>query len=164
MAGVLTDTSFWVAVAFFGFMALLVYYKVPALVTKALDDRAAEIKRTLDEARALREEAQKVLADYQRKQRNAQSEAEDIIALAEREAKAYAEEARQALAESLERRSRLAEEKIARAEAQAVAEVRALAANVAVAAAEKLIAQKLTSKTADSLIDQTIADIKTKMN
>ena len=164
MAGALTDPSFWVAVAFFGFVALLVYYKVPALVAKALDDRALEIKRNLDEARALREEAQKVLADYQRKQRNARLEAEDIIALAEREAKAYAEETRKALAESLERRSRQAEEKIARAEAQAMAEVRALAANVAVAAAEKLIAQKLTPEAANALIDQTIADVKSKLN
>ena len=164
MTGVLTDPTFWVAVAFFGFMALLVYMKVPALVAKALDDRAAEIKRNLDEARALREEAQKVLADYQRKQRNAQSEAEDIVAQAEREAKAYAEETKQALAEALERRSKLAEEKIARAETQAMAEVRALAANVAVSAAEKLIAQKLTSDTANKLIDQTIADVKSKMN
>ena len=131
----LSDPSFWVAVAFFGFIALLFYYKVPALVIKALDDWAAEIKRTMDEARALREEAQKVLADYQRKQRNAQSEAEDIIAMAEREAQTYVEETKRALKEQLERRTKLAEEKIARAELQAMAEVRALAASVAIEAA-----------------------------
>ena len=160
----LSDPSFWVAVAFFGFIALLVYYKVPALAAKALDDRAAEIARTLEEARTLREEAQKVLADYQRKQRNAQSEAEDIIAMAEREAQAYAEETRRALKEQLERRSKLAEEKIARAEVQAMAEVRSLAANVAVEAAEKLIAEKMTPETANSLIAKTVADIREKMN
>ncbi len=160
----LSDPSFWVAVAFFGFIALLFYYKVPTLVIKALDDRAAEIKRTLDEARALREEAQKVLADYQRKQRNAQSEAEDIIAMAEREAQTYVEETKRALKEQLERRTKLAEEKIARAELQAMAEVRALAASVAIEAAEKLISQKLAPETANALIEQTINDIKTKLN
>jgi len=106
----------WVLVSFVLFVALLVYYKIPNKLAKALDDRAGKIHAELDEARRLREEAQAILADYQRKQRDAEKEAEDIIAMARREARFYAEESQKALGESLQRRVRSAEEKIARAE------------------------------------------------
>ena len=118
------DPLFWVLVAFVAFLALLLYYKVPAIVAKALDDRADAIRKELDEARKLREEAQSLLSDYQRKAREAETEAQSIIEQAKIEAEALAADSRKALVESLERRSKIAEEKIARAESQAVSEVR----------------------------------------
>ena len=124
------NPEFWVMVAFFCFMGLLVYMKVPALLTKGLDDRAEAIRKELDEARRLREEAQQLLADYQKKAREAESEAKAMIDQARIEAEALAQESRRALTESLERRTKQAEDKIARAEAQALGEVRAAAVDV----------------------------------
>ncbi len=155
---------FWVLVSFLGFIALLMYYGVPALIGKALDDRATAIKAELDEARRLREEAQSLLNDYQTKAKAAEQEAKSIIEQAQREAEALASESQKALAESLERRSKLAEDKIARAEAQAVSEVRAAAVDAAVAAAEKIIAGKVSGAAAAGLIDEAIKDLKGKLN
>lgn len=155
---------FWVLVSFVGFVALLMYYGVPSIIGKALDDRAAAIKNELDEARRLREEAQALLNDYQAKAKAAEQEAKSIIEQAQREAEALASESSKALAESLERRSKLAEEKIARAEAQAVSEVRTAAVDAAVSAAEKLIAGKVSGGAGSSLIDEAIKDLKTKLN
>ncbi|HUS98228.1 MAG TPA: ATP F0F1 synthase subunit B, partial [Hyphomicrobiaceae bacterium] len=115
----------WVGVAFFIFVGLLIYYGVPKLIGKALDDRADAIRNELDEARRLREEAQSLLADYQKKAREAEDEAQGIIDQARREAEALAAETRNSLQESVVRRGKQAEEKIARAEAQALTEVRA---------------------------------------
>lgn len=155
---------FWVLVSFVGFVALLLYYKVPELIGKALDDRAAAIKTELDEARRLREEAQALLNDYQAKAKAAEQEAKSIIEQAQREAEALASESNKALAESLERRSKLAEDKIARAEAQALSEVRAAAVDAAVSAAEKIIAGKVSGSAGSGLIDEAIKDLKTKLN
>ena len=160
----LQNPTFWVAVAFIGFFALLAYLKVPAAIGKMLDDRADAIRKELDQARRLREEAQDLLADYQLKQRQAEEEAKAIIEQAKREADALKSESEKALKESLERRSRLAEEKIARAEAQAVAEVRAAAVELATAAAEKVLQQRASGATGQSLIDQSIRDLKGKLN
>ncbi len=162
--GLFSDPTFWVAVSFFGFLALILYYKVPHKAGEALDKRAEQIQNELEEARKLREEAQAILADYERKQLEAEQSAEEIVTHARKEAETLAEETRQSLKESLERRTRLAEEKIARAEAQAMSEVRAAAVDVAVSAAGKLISTKLDAKIADGLIDQTIQDIKSKLN
>jgi F-type H+-transporting ATPase subunit b len=160
----LATPELWVLVSFVLFLALLVYYKIPDRLVKALDDRADRIRAELDEARRLREEAQAILADYQRKQRDAEKEAEDIIALARREAEVFAGESRKGLTESLERRLRLAEEKIARAEEQAIKDIRSKAVDVAVAAAEQLIARELKGKSAESLVDKSIRDVSTKLN
>jgi F-type H+-transporting ATPase subunit b len=154
----------WVLVSFVLFVALLVYYKIPNKVAKALDDRAGKIHAELEEARRLREEAQTILADYQRKQRDAEKEAEDIIAMARREARFYAEESRKALNESLQRRVKLAEEKIARAEEQAVQDIRSRSVDAAVAAAEVLIARELKGKSAEDLVDKSIRDVAAKLN
>ena len=102
----------WVLVSFVLFLALLVYYKIPNKIAKALMIAQTGSSAELEEARRLREEAQSILADYQRKQRDAEKEAEDIIAMARREAQFYAEESHKALNESLQRRVKLAEEKI----------------------------------------------------
>jgi F-type H+-transporting ATPase subunit b len=160
----LRTAEFWVAVSFVAFLGVLVYYKVPALVAKALDDRAAAIRKELDEARRLREEAQELLNDYQKKHRNAVQEAEAITEEARREAEAYAKETRVALAESLERRTRQAEEKIARAEAQAVDEVRAAAVDTALAAAERILREKASGAAGAALIDEGIRNLKGRLN
>ncbi len=156
--------DFWVAVAFVGFLALLVYYKVPGMITKALDDRADAIRLELDEARRLREEAQQLLADYQRKSREAEQEAASIVAQAKREAEALASETRKGLAETLERRTKLAEEKIARAEAQALGEVRSAAVDSAISAAERILKGKVTADVDARLVDQSIGDLTGKLN
>jgi F-type H+-transporting ATPase subunit b len=156
--------EFWVAIAFIAFLLILVYYKVPGLIAKALDDRAAAIRKELDEARRLREEAQTLLADYQRKHRNAGHEAEAIVEQARREAEVFAAETRKSLSESVERRRKQAEEKIARAEAQAVEDVRAAAVDMAIAAAEKILREKTAGAGGAALIDDSIRSLKTRLN
>ncbi len=160
----LTTPELWVLVSFVLFLALLVYYKIPDRLMKALDGRADRIRAELDEARRLREEAQQILADYQRKQRDAEKEVEDIVAQARREADIYAEESRKGLNEALQRRLKLAEEKIARAEEQAVKEVRSKAVDAAVSAAGLLITRELKAKSAESLVDRSIRDVSAKLN
>jgi F-type H+-transporting ATPase subunit b len=156
--------EFWVAVSFFAFLAILLYYKVPKLIAKALDERSDAIRKELDEARRLRQEAQALLADYQNKHRNVGQEADGIVEQARREAEAFAHETRAALKESLERRTKIAEEKIERAEAQAMDEVRATAVDVALAAAEKILREKTAGAAGAPLIDQSIRDLKGRLN
>ena len=156
--------EFWVAIAFVVFLVILLWYRVPKLVAKSLDDRAQAIRKELDEARRLREEAQALLADYQKRHRNVGQEADAIVDLARREAEAFAHETRVSLKESLERRTKMAEEKIGRAETQAVDEVRASAIDVAVAAAEKILREKMAGAGGASLVDQSIRDLKGRLN
>lgn len=160
----LAMAEFWVAVAFLVFVLILFYFKVPALIAKALDERAAGIRNELDEARRLREEAQALLMDYQRKHRNAGQEAEAIVEQARREAEAFAAETRKSLAETVERRRKQAEEKIARAEAQAVDDVRTAAVDMAIAAAEKILREKAAGSSGGALIDESIKTLKTRLN
>jgi F-type H+-transporting ATPase subunit b len=158
------QAEFWVAIAFVAFFLIVLYYKVPAMITKALDERSDAIRKELAEARRLREDAEKLLADYQQKHRNAGQEAQSIVDLARQEALAFAQETRGSLKDSLERRTRLAEEKIVRAEAQAIDEVRARAVEVAVAAAERILREKTASTGGSALIDQGIRDLKGRLN
>jgi F-type H+-transporting ATPase subunit b len=134
------------------------------MITGALDQRADAIRKELDEARRLREEAQDLLADYQQKQRRADDEAKAIIEQAEREAQAIKEQSEKALSESIERRSRIAEEKISRAEAQALSEVRGAVIEAATSAAEKVLASRVRGDTANGLVDQAIRDLRGKLN
>ena len=150
----LATPELWVLVSFALFVALLVYYKIPTKIVKALDDRADRIRSELAEARRLRDEAEAILTDYQRKRTEAEREAEDIVATARKEAQFYAEEQRKALAETLARRVKLAEEKITRAEEQAIQDIRSRSVDVAIAAAETLIANKLKGKSAESLVEK----------
>lgn len=160
----LSTPEFWVAVSFVGFILLLVYFKIPGKVGELLDKRADTIRQELDEARKLREEAQAILAEYQRKQKYAEKEAGEIIRLAQQEAEALAAETRTKLEETLERRTRLAEDKIARAEEQAMDEVRAAAIDVAIATAETVIEKKMTPAASAKLIDTSIKGLKAKLN
>jgi F-type H+-transporting ATPase subunit b len=156
--------EFWVAVSFVAFLLIVLYYKVPRMIAKMLDDRAEGIRREIDEARRLREDAQKLLADYQQKHRSAGQEAEAIVEEARREAEAFAQETRAGLKDTLERRTKLAEDKIGRAEAQAVDEVRAAAVELAIAAAEKILREKATGAAGTALVDQGIRDLKGRLN
>jgi F-type H+-transporting ATPase subunit b len=156
--------EFWVLIAFLLFMGILLYYRVPKMLGSSLDKRAIAIRNELDEARRLREEAQALLADYQRKSREAEEEAKVIVEQAKREAEALAAETRKGLAEQVERRTRVAEDKIARAQAQALSEVRAAAIDVAVAAAEKILKERVVGGLASSLTEQSIRDLKGRLN
>ena len=160
----LATPEFWVLVSFVLFIGLIVYLKVPGRVAAMLDERAARISRELDEARKLREEAQGLLAEYERKRRNAEKEAEAIVVQARAEAEAFAAETRQKLTETIERRARMAEEKIAQAEAQAVKEVRSAAAELAIAAATRIIAGEVQGAKADQLVDVSIANLKDRLH
>ncbi|MEZ5852974.1 MAG: F0F1 ATP synthase subunit B [Hyphomicrobiaceae bacterium] len=156
--------EFWVLIAFLIFVGLLVYLKVPGTLTKGLDDRAESIRKELDEARRLRQEAQDLLTEYQQKQKQAEMEAKAIVEEAQREADAIKTEGARQLKEQLERRARLAEEKIARAEAQAVAEVRGTAIELATAAAERVLAERAKGEVGQTLVDQAIRDLKGRLN
>lgn len=160
----LATPEFWVAVSFFLFVGGLIYLGVHKKLAAVLDARAATIAKQLDEAKRLREEAEKVLADYRRKQGDAVKETQAIISLAAKEAELLAAETRRSMKESFERRMKLAEDKIARAEAEALREVRAAAADAAIAAARSVIAEKLTPEAADKLVRQGIDALKGRLN
>jgi len=133
------SATIWVFLAVVLFLLMLLYFGVHKKIGGALDDRADKIRNELDEAKSLREEAQALLANYQRKQKEAEDQAEEIVKQARKDAENMAANARKDLAERLERRAAQAEAKIATAEAQAMAEVKAKAADLALEAAEKLI-------------------------
>lgn len=159
-----STAEFWVMISFIIFVAIILYYKVPGMVTGALDKRAADISRELDEARRLREEAQELLASYQRKKAEAMKEAEGIVAQAKVEAERLAHETREVMEAQVVRRQQLAEDKIRQAESQAIAEVRAVAADVAVSAAQSLIAEKLDAGKDSKLVEHSIAELASKLH
>jgi F-type H+-transporting ATPase subunit b len=161
---ILATPEFWVAASFFLFLALLFYFGVHKKLATVLDSRAERIAKELDEAKRLREEADKVLADYRRKQDDAVKETEAIVAQAAKEAEILTAETRRSMQEHFERRMKLAEDKIARAEAEALRDVRAAAADAAVAAAEIVIAANITPAEADKLVKQGIDALKSKLN
>ncbi len=158
------DATFFALVGLVLFLGLMIYLKVPGMMAKGLDDKAEKISSDLAEARRLREEAQQVLAAYQRKRKEAEKEAEVIIAAAEHEAKSLAADAQQKTEDFVERRTALAEQKIAQAESQALQEVKASAIDLAVAASEQILAQKLTGKTADDYFQKSVAEVKSRLN
>lgn len=160
----LSNTDFIVLVAFLVFIGVLVYFKVPGIIAGMLDKRAAQIKADLDEARALREEAQTVLASYERKRAEVKEQAERIVTHARQEAETAADVAKADLAKSIERRLKAAEDQIASAEAGAIKEVRDRAAQIAVAAAGDVIAKAMTAKDAGKLIDDAIATVEAKLH
>lgn len=160
----LETPDFWVAVAFVVFIGLLVYKGVPGMIGKALDERAEGIKKNLDDARKMREDAQALLAEYQRKSAEAEGEAQKIVEQAKREGEALRVEAERKAADSVARRIKLAEEKIARAEMTAISEVRGAAVDAAIAASEKILADKASGDIGQRLIADGISDLKSKLN
>jgi F-type H+-transporting ATPase subunit b len=158
------DAETWVAVAFVIFVAFLFRLGVPNQLLKALDDRSARIKAELDDAIKLRQEAEGVLAEYRRKQGEAEKVAESIILNARGEAERMAAEAKTKVEEFIARRTKMAESKIAQAEAQALADVRAAAADAAIAAAEALLVKTTRGPAAEAFVNQGISDLKSKLN
>ena len=154
----------WVAVAFAIFLAVLAKLGVHRMILAALDARSARIKTELDEARRVRDEAQALLAAYQRKRAEADREADAILDAAKEEAERLAAEAKAKVEEFVVRRTKMAETKIAQAEAQALADVRAAAAEAAVGAAERILAETTKGKVGENLIAQGIRDLKAKLN
>jgi len=154
----------WVAVCFVIFIGVMLYVGAHKKIIEALDNRAARIRAELDEASRLRDEAAKLLAEYQRRQGDAEREAAAIVADARAEAERVAVEAHAKMEEFVARRTRLAENKIGQAEAQALADVRAAAADAAVAAAEKILRDATKGKVADDLIVRGIAELRAKLN
>lgn len=158
------DATFFAFVGLVIFLGVAVYFKIPGAITGALDAKADAIRKELDEARRLREEAQALLSDYQRKARDAEKEADSIIAEAKAQADRLTEATNKSLAEMIERRTKAAETKISQAQSQAVAEVRGIAADVAIAAAEKILAARAASGAAEDLISKGIAQVRANLN
>ena len=158
------DPTFWVAVGTVLFMGLIVYMRVPQMLAKTLDERAAGIKAELAEAKRLREEAEALLKQYRAKTANAEQEAQAIIRAAKDASERAAADARVQLQQQIERRAKMAEQKIAQAEAEAIAEVRAAATAIATAASADVIGKRMTDAKGDELIDSAIRDLRTKLH
>ncbi|NJR13796.1 MAG: F0F1 ATP synthase subunit B, partial [Phyllobacteriaceae bacterium] len=158
------DASFFALVGLLIFIGIIVYLKVPGMMTKGLDDRAVRIRNELDEARNLREEAQKLLAEYQRKREQAEAEAEGIVAQAKRDAGHIVEEARAKTEEFVKRREAMAEQKIALAEADAINEVKSRAVDIAIAASAELMGKNMDAKVAADMFKASLGEIKAKLN
>jgi F-type H+-transporting ATPase subunit b len=156
--------TFWVFLGFLVIVAIFLYLKLPAKLGEVLDNRSAKIKADLDEARRLRDEAQALLAEYQRRRGEAEGEAATIISQAKQEAEALAEEARTRIADYVTRRTKAVEQRIAQAETQAVAEVRARAIEVASAAASSVLAEKAKGRTGDELVERSIQTVRSSLN
>ena len=164
MLHILQEPETWVAVAFVIFVGLLGYLGVHKTITRTLDQRAERIKAELDEARRLKDEAKALLDEYRRKRAQAETEAQSIIAGAKAEAERLAIEAKAKAEEFVTRRTKMAETKIAQAESQAVADVRAAAAEAAVAAAEKILTEQAKGRLAGQLVAKGIEDVRKKLN
>jgi F-type H+-transporting ATPase subunit b len=158
------DAEFWVAASFFIFIGILVYVGVHKKIAEALDHRRDRIKAELDEARRLREEAQALLAHYRQKQKEAEGEAAAILTSAKADAERMTAEAEAKMSEFVARRTKMAEAKIAQAESQALADVRAAAADAAVTAAERILKDTAKGNLADDLLASGIEDVKNKLN
>lgn len=146
------------------FFVIVVVVGAPGRIIGVLDNRTNRIRGELDEARRSREEAQALLAEYQRKRRDAEAEAEQIVEDARKEAKRLSEEASRKLDEMVERRTKAAEQKIDQAEKQAIAEVRSRAAELAIAAASEILKDKVSGERAASLLDDSIDTVKARLN
>ncbi|ACM25649.1 F0F1 ATP synthase subunit B [Agrobacterium sp. SHOUNA12C] len=158
------DETFFAFVALLLFIGLVVYLKVPGMMAKSLDDRADQIRNELAEAKRLREEAQHLLAEYQRKRKEAEADAANIVAAAEREAEMLTTEARKKTEEFVANRTALSEQKIKQAEADAMKAVRSAAVDLAIAAAESVLAKKAGGKVQSELFSNAVSEVKTRLN
>jgi F-type H+-transporting ATPase subunit b len=160
----LAEPEFWVAVAFVILMGVFAYFGVHNTVLRALDHRSERIKAELDDARRLKEEAAKVLAEYKARRATAEGEAQEIIASAKADAERIAAESKSKIEDFVARRTKTAESKIALAEAQALADVRAAAADAAVTAASRILSKTVTGQVADDLLAKGISEVREKLN
>ncbi|MEE1610305.1 F0F1 ATP synthase subunit B family protein [Microvirga sp. CF3016] len=157
------SAEFWVAVAFVIFWGILFYYGVPGKVMNQLDSRGKRIADELAEAKRLRQDAERLLKEYEAKRAAAEREAADIVSTARDEAERLAREAQEKMADFVKRRTATAEAKIAQAEAQASAEVRAAAVDAAIKASERVLRDEITGATAVSLVTASLNDVRTKL-
>ncbi|MEH3110740.1 MAG: F0F1 ATP synthase subunit B [Agrobacterium cavarae] len=158
------DASFYALVGLILFFVLIAYLKVPGMLASSLDERAKNITEELAEAKRLREEAQHLLAEYQRKRKEAEADAAAIVAAAEREAAALTAEAKAKTEEFVARRTALSEQKIKQAETDAIGAVRSAAVDIAIAASEKLIAEKTTASAKGKLFKSAVGEVKSRLN
>ncbi len=158
------DASFFALVGLVLFFVLIAYLKVPGMLASSLDERAKNITEELAEAKRLREEAQHLLAEYQRKRKEAEADAASIIASAEREAAALTAEAKAKTEEFVTRRTALSEQKIRQAETDAIGAVRSAAVDIAIAASQKLITDKATPAAKAKLFKAAVGDVKARLN
>jgi F-type H+-transporting ATPase subunit b len=163
MSALLANPTFWVAVALFIFIGVLFYYGVPGNVMNQLDKRGQRIADELAEARRLRQEAEKLLKEFEAKRGAAEREAAEIVSSAKDEAERLARDAQEKMADFVKRRTASAEAKIAQAEAQASAEVRAAAVDAAIKASERVLRNELTGATASSLVTQGLSNVRAKL-
>ena len=161
---ILAAPETWVAVGFVGFIGALIWAKVPAKIASALDQRGDGIRNQIDEARTLREEAQALLAQYQREQQDAEKTASEMIEHAEEEAKRLTKQAEVEFEELITRKRAVAVEKIEQAEAKAVASVRSAAAEVAINAARRVLEDHAADPESIALIDQSISELDDKLH
>ena len=159
-----TQPETWVAIAFVILLALFAYLGIHKTVLTALDHRSQRIKAELDDAKRLKEEAAKLLGEYQTRRASAEREAEEIVANAKAEAERIATEAKAKMEDFVARRTKTAESKIALAEAQALADVRSAAANAAVEAASTILSKSVKGSVADDLLAKGIAEVRAKLN
>ncbi len=160
----LHEAEFWVAVAFVILLCVFGYFGVHRVILSALDNRGERIKKELDDARRLKEEAQRLVAEYRARRESAEREAQDIVASAKAEAERIAVEAKAKMEDFVARRTKSAENKITQAEQQAIADVRAAAADAAVSAAASVLSQTVKGSLADGLLDKSIKDVREKLN
>lgn len=158
------QAEFWVAVAFLLLMGVFGYFGVHRTILEALDHRRDRIKKELDDARRLKEEAVKLVAEYRARRASAEREAQEIITNAKADAERIAAEAKAKMEDFVARRTKTAENKIAQAESQAIADVRAAAAEAAVTAASSIMTQSVKGSVADGLIAKGIQDVRSKLN
>ena len=158
------DATFWATVGLVIFLAIVGYLKVPGMISGQLDQRADKIRDELEEARKLREEAQQLLAEYQRKRKESEAEAASIVDAAKREAKALAADAKAKSEDYVTRRTAMAEQKIAQAERDAIAEVRSTAVDLAVEAARKVLGEKVDAKSAGAMFKSSLDAVRSKLN
>ncbi|NKL78826.1 F0F1 ATP synthase subunit B [Rhizobium leguminosarum] len=158
------DATFFAFVGLVLFLALVVYLKVPGMMARSLDDRADQIRNELAEAKRLREEAQHLLAEYQRKRKEAEAEAAHIVAAAEREAEMLTAEAKKKTEEFVANRTALSEQKIKQAEVEAMKAVRSAAVDLAIAAAETVLAKQADTKIQSELFGNAVGQVKTRLN
>ena len=160
----LEDSTFWALIGLIIFFVIIFAVGAPRLATRKLDERTERIRNELEEARKSREEAQALLAEYQRKRREAEAEAENIVEEARREAKRMSDEANAKLNEMIERRTKSAEDKIALAEAQATSEIRGHASDLAVQAASHILSERLSGDASQQMIDEGIATVRERLH
>lgn len=163
-SGFALDNTFFAFVALVLFLGIVLWAGAHKTAGKALDDRSAQIAKDLNDAKRLREEAEALLAEYKQKRTDAEKEAAEIVARAKSDAAAYAEESKRKLSEAIVRRTKQAETKIAQAEAAAAKDVRSIAADMAIAAATSLLKEGTKGKSGESLISESIAAVKARLN